>query len=96
MQTQTTNTTVVVNNKSTATAILLAFLFGPFGLFYISVVGGIVMIVVAITMFATAGPAGSIIAWIGSIIWAASAAQNTIPAGTTTVTTVHSSAVPKI
>ena len=92
METQTTHTIVIVNKKSTGTAILLAFLFGPLGLFYASVVGGLVMIVVAIILMAAAGPAGSVIAWIGSIIWAASAVQNTVPA--TTVTTIHTSAVP--
>jgi hypothetical protein len=66
---------VVGKPKSVAVAIILTFLFGPLGLLYASVVGGIIMIVAgAILGIFTLG-LGLIPVWIICIIWAAVAAN---------------------
>jgi hypothetical protein len=63
-------------DKSVGAALLLTFLFGPVGLFYASVVGGFVMIVVTIIIgIATLG-LGLPVAWCGCMIWGAVAASN--------------------
>ena len=62
--------------KSVGTAVLLAVLFGPFGLFYASVVGGIVMLIGGvIAVGATSGVAAPLV-WIGCPVWAYLAASN--------------------
>ena len=60
--------------RSVAAALLLALLFGPIGLFYASLIGGLVMtafsLVAVGTVIKTASalPMGTI--WLCSIIWA--------------------------
>ena len=65
---------VIGNQKSAGVAFILAFLFGPLGLFYASVPGGFIMLLVSfigILFFPLL-----FIAWIGSIIWAVVAVSN--------------------
>ena len=67
---------VVGKQKSVGTAFALAFFFGPLGLLYASVTGGVVMFFVTIIIgFITFG-FGIIFTWIGCIIWAVVAAGN--------------------
>lgn len=73
---QPNNVVVVGTQKSVGTAFLLAFLFGPLGLLYASVVGGIIMFFASIILFFLIPVVGGILAWIGCIIWAVTAAQN--------------------
>jgi hypothetical protein len=81
------HTVVVVNEgKSVGLAFLLAFLFGPLGLLYASVTGGIVMIILSIFIGSVTLGAGLIITWIISIIWAVVAAGNSKQNSTTVVT----------
>lgn len=54
--------------KSRVTSFVLTLLFGPLGLLYSSVVGGIIMIILAITLGAATAGVGAIIIWIASII----------------------------
>lgn len=62
-------------DKSVGAALVLTFLFGPFGLFYASVLGGIVMLCFALVIgIATLGVALPV-AWFGSMIWGALAAS---------------------
>lgn len=70
-------TIVVVNRgKSTGTAFLLTFLFGPLGLMYVTPLGGILMFFLTIIFgFITLG-LGFFIGWLGSILWAVIAAGN--------------------
>lgn len=70
--------TIVVGGKqkSVGTAFLLAFLFGPLGLLYASVTGGIVMFLLGIVIGIVTFGLGLILVWIGSIIWAVVAASN--------------------
>lgn len=65
---------IVGKQKSTGTAFILAFLFGPFGLLYASVTGGIIMIFVGIFLFFLIPIIGGLISWIICMIWAVTAA----------------------
>ncbi len=76
-QPQHSQTVIVVGKaKSVGVAFLLSFLFGPLGLFYASVIGGLVMLVLAVILFVILPVVGGILAWIASIIWAVVAANN--------------------
>lgn len=70
-----TNIVIVGKAKSTGTAFILAFLFGPLGLLYATVPGGLIMIVLALILFFVLPLVGPIITWIVSIIWAVAAAN---------------------
>jgi zinc-ribbon domain len=62
--------------KSVATAVILGLLFGPFGLFYASVAGGIIMLIGGvIAVAATYGVAAPFV-WITCAVWGAIAASN--------------------
>lgn len=60
---------IVTKPKSTVVAFILTFLFGPLGLLYVSVVGGLVMIIAAIISFFLLPLIGPIITWIISMVW---------------------------
>jgi hypothetical protein len=72
---QTTTVIVVGKSKSVGVAFLLAFLFGPLGLLYASILGGIVMFVLGLILFFLIPIVGGILAWIGCMIWAVIAAN---------------------
>ena len=62
---------MVAPPKSVAVAILLAILFGPLGMLYATVAGGLVMMIVSLLVgIATLG-AGWIVTWPVCVIWAA-------------------------
>ena len=61
---------VVQNSKSVGLAFVLAFLFGPLGLFYASVTGGIVMLILGVILGIVTLGFGLIFIWIGCVIWA--------------------------
>src|ERR1700690_4097288 len=67
---------IVGKQKSVGVAFLLAFLFGPLGLLYASVVGGVVMFLIGILIAIVTFGFGIIFVWIGCIIWAVVAAGN--------------------
>jgi hypothetical protein len=73
-----TQTVVVVGNrKSVGLAVLLAMLFGPFGMLYSTVVGAIVMfLVMTVLIVATLGTGGCL-GLIACMVWAGVAADNT-------------------
>jgi len=76
-QPQIQQTVVVVGKqKSVGVAFLLAFLFGPLGLLYASITGGIVMFILGIIIGIITFGLGLILVWVGSIIWAVVAANN--------------------
>ena len=65
---------IIGNQKSAGVAFILTFLFGPLGLFYASVTGGFVMLLVSfvgILFFPLL-----FLAWIGSIIWSVVVVSN--------------------
>lgn len=70
------NVIVIGKQKSVGVAFILAFLFGPLGLLYASVMGGIIMFFVSILVFVLIPIIGPILSWIGCIIWAVMAADN--------------------
>jgi Mn2+/Fe2+ NRAMP family transporter len=61
--------------KSVGIAIALAVLFGPAGLLYASIAGGIIMFVLAIISFVLLPLIALFLVWVGCIIWAVTAAQ---------------------
>jgi hypothetical protein len=58
----------VKEEKSTGVALLLTIFFGPLGLLYVSVVGGLVLTVISLLLFWTVFV--PIICWVAAIIWA--------------------------
>lgn len=70
-------TIIVVNQqKSVGLAFVLAFLFGPLGLFYATVTGGIVMLIAGAIIGLVTFGIGLIFVWIGCVIWAVVAVNN--------------------
>jgi|GEM_PF-3505377 len=69
------NVIVMGKAKSVGVAFLLAFLFGPLGLLYASIIGGVVMFFVSIVLFFVIPVVGYILAWVMCIIWALIAAN---------------------
>ena len=64
----TKNKDTTTNIKSFEFALLFAFLFGPLGLFYVSITAGIIMIAIAIIGFITLDYLGLSIAWFICIV----------------------------
>lgn len=77
VQNQTVN--VILSNqrprKSAFVAFLLTFLFGPLGMFYTTVLGAIIMIIVSIIVAVLTLGLGPLITWPICIIWACLAAS---------------------
>jgi hypothetical protein len=74
--TETTNTTVIVTKteKSTIAAFFLTFLFGPIGLLYATIGGGIFMIIIAVILVPMTVGLGVLVVWPVSMIWGVVAA----------------------
>lgn len=73
---QTNNIVIMGSQKSTGTAFILTFLFGPLGLLYATTAGGIIMIFVSIIVGALTFGLGLIFTQIVCIIWAVVAVNN--------------------
>lgn len=77
METQNQKQTVVVKTeKSMGITILLTILFGPLGMFYSTVTGAIVMIIVSGLVGVFTLGLGLIVTWPVCIIWAAISTNN--------------------
>ncbi|MCO8146668.1 hypothetical protein NHN26_15740 [Rhodovulum tesquicola] len=76
----TINVVVPEKPKSILAAFLLAFLFGPLGLLYATVGGGIAMIVLALIIGPITAGLGLLLIWPMSMIWAVLAAWSSKPA----------------
>jgi len=79
-----TGTVIVAKpEKSVVAAFFLTFLFGPLGLLYGTVGGGIVMIILAMILGAVTFGLGILITWPVAMIWgvAAALASKRRPAG---------------
>lgn len=74
--TNQTNIVVVGKAKSVGAAFILAFFFGPLGLMYASVIGGLVMFVIGLISFFLLPIIGYVFVHIGCVIWAIVAANN--------------------
>lgn len=75
-QPQQKQVTVVVNQKSMGVTILLTILFGPLGMFYSTITGGIVMLLVNIVIAIFTLGLGLFLTWPICVIWAAVATNN--------------------
>ena len=62
--------------KSMAVAIILAILFGPLGMLYATVMGGVVMLVISLLAAIFTLGFGLFITWLICVIWAAVAANS--------------------
>ena len=73
------NQTVIMINKqkSVGLAFIFALFFGPLGLLYASITGGIIMFLINLVLLFILPVIGLVISWIICIIWAVIAAQNT-------------------
>jgi TM2 domain-containing membrane protein YozV len=70
------NTTVIVakTEKSAIAAFFLTFLFGPLGLLYATIGGGIFMIIVAVILVPLTVGLAALVVWPISMIWGVAAA----------------------
>ncbi|ETX13634.1 hypothetical protein OCH239_09370 [Roseivivax halodurans JCM 10272] len=72
------NTTTIIvarQEKSVIAAFLLTFLFGPLGLLYATIGGGIFLIIVAMIIGAATLGIGALLTWPIAMIWAVLAAR---------------------
>lgn len=67
---------VTQSTKNVGIAIILTFLFGPLGMFYSTIIGGIVMLVVSLFVAIFTLGIGLLFTWPVCIIWGAIAAKN--------------------
>lgn len=67
---------VVSSTKNVGIAIILTVLFGPLGMLYSTITGGIVMFVISLIVGILTLGLGLIVTWPICIIWAAVAANN--------------------
>lgn len=70
--------TIIVNQhrKSVALSLVLTFFFGPLGMFYSTITGGIIMFFVTLVVGIFTLGFGLIFVWPIQMIWAAIAASN--------------------
>lgn len=73
---QVVHVNVVVGRKSVGLAILLALLFGPLGMLYATVWGGLIMFAVTLLVGALTLGFGFLLTWPVCVLWAALAAHN--------------------
>ena len=62
--------------KNMGIALLLAFLFGPIGLCYSTVKGGVIMFLISLVVILVTFGFGVLIMWIPCVIWAYIATNN--------------------
>lgn len=67
---------VVSPTKSMGVAIILTFLFGPLGMFYSTVSGAFILLVIALVVGVITGGIGLLLIWPVSIIWGATATSS--------------------
>lgn len=67
---------IVKSNKSVGVALILTFLFGPLGMLYSTISGGIIMLVISIIVGVVTLGFGLLLTWPVCMIWAAVAANN--------------------
>ena len=65
-----------VNRKDPLIAAIFGFLFGAFGLFYVSANQGFIGLGVLVLLWLITGGIGVVLLWMGCAIWGAMAAQN--------------------
>jgi hypothetical protein len=63
-------------DKSVGASLVLTFLFGPFGLLYTSVIGGVVMVFVWLVVAVVTQGIGVLVLWPLTMVWGAVSASN--------------------
>lgn len=78
MATTNENVSVIVTRspKSMGVSLLLTFLFGPFGMFYSTITGAIIMIIIDLIVGIFTMGIGLIITWPIKMIWAGIATKS--------------------
>lgn len=66
---------IALSPKNVGVAIILTVLFGPLGMFYSTITGGIVMMVVTLIVAVLTVGLGLVVTWPVCIIWGAMAAS---------------------
>ena len=72
----TPHTTIMINQKSTGIALLLSFLFGPLGMLYATVSGGIIMFLISLVVAVFTAGFGLLLTIPLGMVWAAVAVGN--------------------
>lgn len=67
---------VVMSTKSVGISIILTLLFGPIGMFYSTIAGGIIMLIVSLIVGVATIGFGLIVTWPICVIWGAIAASS--------------------
>jgi hypothetical protein len=75
-QVQVASPVILRPPKNVGLAVCLGLFFGPFGLFYASVTGGIIMLVVGLLLTAVTVGLAAPFVWIACAVWAGIAASN--------------------
>ena len=71
-----TQTVVVARQKSVGLAVFLAFLFGPLGMLYSTVLGGTLIFFLNVFLLFTTFGSGWLFTWIVGMVWASMAASS--------------------
>lgn len=74
--TQTQPPVVVINQKSVMLALVLTFFFGPFGMMYSTILGGLIMLLLTSLVGFFTGGFGLFFMWPVQMLWAGMAASN--------------------
>ena len=69
-------TVVTTSTKSMGVAIILTVLFGPLGMLYSTILGGIIMCVISLIVALITAGIGLVLTWPICIIWAAVATSS--------------------
>ena len=69
-------TVVTTSTKSMGVAIILTVLFGPLGMLYSTILGGIIMCVISLIVALITAGLGLVLTWPICIIWAAVATSS--------------------
>ncbi len=65
------STMIVVKTKSVGVSLILTFLLGPIGMFYSTIIGAFIMLVVSLLVAVFTLGIGLIVTWPLSILWGA-------------------------
>ncbi len=72
----TVQRTILIKQKSTGIALLLSFLFGPLGMLYATVSGGVIMFLISIPIILFTGGLGLLLTIPLGMVWSASSVNS--------------------
>ena len=73
---KTKHTVVVKSTKSVGLSVVLALFFGPLGMFYSTIVGAVVMLIVNLAVAVFTAGIGLLFTWPVCMLWAGIATSN--------------------